>query len=288
MKTVITHDGTFHTDEVMAIAILTLAYPKIKIIRTRNEKKFSKADLRIDAGDKYNPLTGDFDHHQKEFKEKRNNGIPYASAGLIWKHYGNKITKSKKVLEYIDKKIIQGIDAGDNGIQTYSYKNVEPYTLYNLIISFNLDWKLNKMTEDQAFSKAVDLMKDVLKREINSIQAELSSEKKLLKLISKTNKEYLVIDSKLFWRKTLINKSKIKFVIRQQEDKIWFISAVPIKENSFESRALFPKKWGGLSTDKLPHVSGVEDALFCHKNLFAASAKSKEGAIQMVELALEK
>lgn len=33
--TVYTHDGAFHADEVMAIAILQLVYPTVKINRTR-------------------------------------------------------------------------------------------------------------------------------------------------------------------------------------------------------------------------------------------------------------
>ena len=32
------HEGKFHADDVFAAAILTLVFPKIKIIRTRDEE----------------------------------------------------------------------------------------------------------------------------------------------------------------------------------------------------------------------------------------------------------
>ena len=38
--------------------------------------------------------------------------------------------------------------------------------------------------------------------------------------------------------------------------------------------------------ETLQKVTGVEDAVFCHKGLFLAVAKSKEGAIKLAELAL--
>ena len=94
LSTVAVHDGTFHADDVFALAILKLVEPKIKIIRTREVDILKKVDIRVDVGRTYNPKTGDFDHHQKEFTNKRPNNIPYASAGLIWQHFGKTLTNS--------------------------------------------------------------------------------------------------------------------------------------------------------------------------------------------------
>ena len=55
---------------------------------------------------------GKFDHHQMDFNEKRENGIKYASCGLIWKNFGlNIINKlnvedKKAFFDIIDKNIV--------------------------------------------------------------------------------------------------------------------------------------------------------------------------------------
>ena len=51
-------------------------------------------DYVLDVGGEYNPKENKFDHHQEGWNEKRGNGIPYATTGLIWKEYGKKITDS--------------------------------------------------------------------------------------------------------------------------------------------------------------------------------------------------
>ncbi len=43
---------------------------------------------------------------------------------------------------------------------------------------------------------------------------------------------------------------------------------------------------GGLRDEELQKITGVEDAVFCHKGLFLAVSKSKEGAVKLAELAL--
>ncbi|MCK4552936.1 MYG1 family protein [Candidatus Pacearchaeota archaeon] len=287
MKTVAVHDGTFHADEVLAVAILRLLYPKIKIIRTRDPEKFNKADFRVDVGRRYNPKTGDFDHHQNEFNEKRKNKIPYASAGLVWKHFGMKLVNSKEGFDYIEEKIIQLLDAEDNGVQTYSNEIVHPYTLGNVIVSFNPNWQKRNSDKDKLFEKSVLFTKNLLKREIDFANGMIKANKIIKEAISKSNGEYIVLDHLIPWKKTVITKSNIKFVVHKQSDGNWFASAVPVKENSFESRKLFPRKWAGLEGKELTQITGVEDSIFCHKNLFAAVAKSKEGVIKLVEMALK-
>jgi len=42
-----------------------------------------------------------------------------------------------------------------------------------------------------------------------------------------------------------------------------------------------------LQDEELQKVSGVSDAVFCHRALFMVVAKSRAGAIQLAELALE-
>jgi len=288
MKSVAVHNGIFHADDVLSVAIIKLIYPKLKIIRTRDFEEIIKADFRVDVGEIYNPETGDFDHHQNEFNEKRKNGIPYASAGLVWRHFGNKLVNSKEAFDYIDERIIQALDAEDNGVKVYSQEIISPYTLGDVIGSFNPNWQEKNANKDEAFEGAVLFTIGLLKREIDFANGIKKAEKIIEELISKSNGNYLILDSFVPWEKIVVKNSKIKFVITKSvSNDYWNISTVPIKESSFKNRKDFPRKWAGLRDEKLAEVTGVNDALFCHKNLFVASTKSKEGAIKLVELALK-
>ena len=83
-----THSGKFHADDAWAVAVLDILYPGSEIIRTRDQSLIDAADFAIDVGGTWDPATGRFDHHQKGFDVTRQSGVPYASAGLVWKEYG--------------------------------------------------------------------------------------------------------------------------------------------------------------------------------------------------------
>ena len=74
------HDGRFHADELLAIAVIKVALPDRKIIinRSRDRYAWQHADLVIDCGGPNNP----FDHHYSG-APIHSNSIPYASCGLI-------------------------------------------------------------------------------------------------------------------------------------------------------------------------------------------------------------
>jgi len=290
MKTIATHNGKFHADDVFAAAILKLIFPKIKIIRTRNAEELKKADARVDVGGKYDHKTLDYDHHQAEFKEKRPNGIPYASAGLIWKHYGEKLTDSNEVWKIIEEKIILYIDAGDNGVKTYEAKIIEPYALDDIIDSLNPQWP-NKTEElyNTNFDEAVSLASKILKSEIESAKSLVKTREIIKEKIKQTDKEYLILNENMPFQEAVREESKkIKFVIKKDPaDDLWATIGVKKEPNNFEVRKEFPSSWGGLTNKDLAKISGVKDATFCHKKLFIAIAKSKEGAIKLTELALK-
>ena len=83
---VITHSGTFHGDDVLATVILNRALGDITVYRAIEvPKNVGKNVIVYDIG------LGKFDHHQKDEDRKRENGVPYAACGLIWKEFGKKI-----------------------------------------------------------------------------------------------------------------------------------------------------------------------------------------------------
>ena len=112
----ITHNGTFHADEVFATVVLSRILEKenIKLCRTSGITQEEKG-IVYDVG------YGKYDHHQPGGNGERENGVNYAAFGLIWKKFGKKYLESinvsniDDVWEAIDKKLVQNIDLIDNG-----------------------------------------------------------------------------------------------------------------------------------------------------------------------------
>ena len=87
-KKIVTHNSTFHADDVFAVATLLIIEPDAEVIRTRDENIISSADYVVDVGQIYDKDKKRFDHHQLGGAGKRDDGIEYASFGLVWKEYG--------------------------------------------------------------------------------------------------------------------------------------------------------------------------------------------------------
>ncbi|NCC71203.1 MYG1 family protein, partial [bacterium] len=138
---IVTHNEKFHADEIFACASLLLIFPDSEIIRSRDENDFRKADIRVDVGEKNNPETLDFDHHQRGGAGYRENGFPYASFGLVWKEFGKKICKNEEISKKIDRKLVQTIDALDFGYDFFTYSDIYPYTISDMISAFNPSWE---------------------------------------------------------------------------------------------------------------------------------------------------
>jgi len=281
---IITHDGKFHADEVCAIATLNILYPKIQIIRTRDESLFSSADFIVDIGRKFSPKKNYFDHHQLNFKEIRENGIPYASFGLIWKYFGKKLIENEKEFLEFDKKIVQFIDGYDSGSEIIK-DNLQIFSLSRIIANFNPIIEKNE-NGDECFLKAVNFVKQILERTIEKYNLISESRKIIEEEIKKTKKNYLILPREgLNWEKTLLDYPHFKFVIFPTPVE-WKSYGVFKNEFSFERRKDFPKNWAGLEKNELEKASGVKGAIFCHKKRFICTANSKEAIIELTKKAI--
>ncbi len=285
------HDGIFHSDDVFAVAILSLCLNKpLRIFRTRDQKIFAKMDYLLDVGGEYDPKKHRFDHHQKGWNEKRENGILYATSGLMWKEYGEKITGSREVVKRIDEKIIQCIDAEDNGTETYKhiFKDVNLYEIFDYINAFNPTWAEKTANSLKSFEKVVIFAKEILKREIKKTEDDILGEKKVQEIYRKTkDKRIIVLDENYSWRKVIGSHPEPLFIIKPNGNKKWYVNAVNLEDSRFNNRIDFPWNWAGKHGEELAKVSGVSDADFCHNRRFMCAAKSKEGAIALAKRAIE-
>ncbi len=286
------HDGDFHADDVFAVAILSLYLNnKLKIFRTRDQKILSKMDYVLDVGREYNPKERKFDHHQENWNEKRKNNIPYATCGLVWKEYGAEVTGSVEVANVIDEKIIQTIDAEDNGVEIYKsiFKDVNPYCVSDYICSFNPTWNEKKLSPLKCFENAVEEAKKILKRKIEEIKGDILGEERIKVIYEKTeDKRILVLDNNYSWKKAVSLYPEPLFVIKQVPDnKTWHMKAVSLNGFMFKRKLDLPESWAGKSGEELAKITGVQDAIFCHNGRFMVTTKTKEGAIKLAKLAIE-
>lgn len=80
-------------------------------------------------------------------------------------------------------------------------------------------------------------------------------------------------------------EGKILYVL-YSDGKGWRIQAVPKSVSSFESRKALPEAWRGVRDEKLDELTGVPGGVFIHASGFIGGHKTKDGALQLAELAL--
>jgi uncharacterized UPF0160 family protein len=287
-----THDGSFHADEVFAVAALGLLREPHEVVRTRDRDLLARADLRVDVGFRYDPSTGDFDHHQREFDGVRDNGVRYASFGLIWRKFGVRVCEGdEEVADAVDASLVQGVDANDTGQRLTEplIDGVHPLTVNGVIGAFNARWDetLTPEQERLRFDEAVDVARGIVAREVLSAAAGRRSARIVQEAIaSATDPRVVELPVNAPFKQVVVPEAPEALYVIYPKRQGFGLEAVPRELGSFENRRDLPAAWGGLEGDDLVAVTGVADALFCHAKRFLVVASSHAGIEQLARLAL--
>jgi uncharacterized UPF0160 family protein len=287
-----THDGSFHADEVFAIAALGLLDTPVEVVRTRDRDALAQADLRVDVGFRADASSGDFDHHQRDFDGVRGNGVRYASFGLVWREFGGRICDGdQEVADAVDETLVQGVDANDTGQQlTQSLVDgVRPMTVNAIIGGFNARWDdaLTPEQERARFDSAVALARDILVREVASVASARRSQRVVREAITAaTDPRVVELPANAPWKQVLVPEASDALFVIYPKRQGFGLEAVPRELGSFENRRDLPAAWAGLEGADLVTATGVEEALFCHAKRFLVVARSHAGIKQLAELAL--
>jgi len=284
-KTIVTHNGNFHADDVFSIAAFKCILPSFKLIRTRDVALIANADIVIDVGGEYDADTDRFDHHQRGGAGERENGIPYSSFGLIWQKYGLEICQGNQdVANAVDAGLVSNIDAIDCGHVEGASKGI---SLSQTISMFNPTWQ-EEGNFDACFDEAVDFASQVLTRFIASAKGGISAKDIVAKAIDTAeDPRVIVLEKYTPWKRTVHALSEeALYVVYPSQTGEWRIQTVPVELDSFEDRKSLPKQWAGLSDNELKEVTGIDDAMFCHNGLFIAGAESFESTMKMASIAL--
>ncbi len=296
--TLLTHDGDFHADDVFGIAVLLTLYPSAAVIRTRDEPALKRAvsdreTVVVDVGAVFDPALNAFDHHQLTFTEARPCGTAYAAFGLIWRAYGEAYLRAygvedellPGVLRYVDDRLVRGIDAVDNGaihwdaLPVGSTERLSPTTVSQLVADFapsplevahREDWR-------RGFDAAVTWSRATLARVVaRGVAYERGG-----RLIESADdgSSVLLLDRAVPWRgRTAPHHLCVVF---PAPDGTWFVQAVPPEHDPVAQKRPLPAAWAGLRHEALQRVSGVEEAIFCHRARFIAGARSRRGALAL-------
>lgn len=283
---IVTHDGIFHGDDVLAVAMLTIVYPDAYIERTRDLSDLPETAILVDVGG------GEFDHHHNHNHQERDNGYPYAASGLVWRAAGNLIIQMladaegvqvtlgdvTETFNYVDK-FVQEVDRHDCTGER------RPESFSSIISMFNGGWEDKPGT---GFEEAVSLAKTILKKMIKGKLSLFKARGMMDKVIEENlMTDILVLPKFIPWQSAVGQHPKaqqFKFVIFPTE-KDWMIQT--IKNGPSTYRVNLPSSWWGESAEVLQQTYGLEDAVFVHKNGFIAANKTLHGALEMAKLAIE-
>jgi len=282
-----THNGPFHADEVIATVILRKLYPEAEVIRSRDPRVLAACDIVYDVG------RGRYDHHSLE-KEYRDNGIPYAASGLVWRDFGRELLKREGLsgqeldafFQEIDEWLIQPIDALDNGYGIE--KSLPILDITTMIKQINPSWDAEE-SEEVRFAEAISFAQGVFDRFLEKLLAAQRAWPVVQAAFqNRPCPEIMVLETGCPWDRALMQldeKQEVLFVICPRNNGQFTVQGVPVEED-YTLRLPFPDPWAGLEGKELADVTGVADAIFCHSGLWLAVAGSLKGAVRLAELAI--
>jgi uncharacterized UPF0160 family protein len=320
MRKIVTHDGVFHTDEVMATAMLKICYNIEEIIRTRDEEIINSAKHNenyfvLDVGGEFNSYLNNYDHHQRSFiLSHPKTKIIYSAAGLIWRNYAHALIHKlipnandyhqDLIYGKMYNDIISVLDAHDNGnFKTRDeilVNNKNAINIANIVSMFNPAWEdnadtdieLQKQKEDKAFEEAVNVCMTIIKKYIEREYGELQAEEYVSSQLAKTNvdDEILVMEKFAPWKKALSEENKVlgdngyrfKVVVYPNKTDTQYI-AEAVKGPDGVDKFLFPKHLRGQPKESLMALTGCKSIEFVHRTGFLAVFNDKQELIDFVD-----
>jgi uncharacterized UPF0160 family protein len=293
----VTHSGGFHADELLSSVVLTRLFPQARIKRSRAPEWITPGPDRIiyDVGGAYDADASIFDHHQRG-APLRDDGQPFSSFGLIWKHYGRQYLAASNIPQAhidaihasFDVSFVLPVDLTDNGVlsPTGPLANL---TLPSLLETLKPDFdNADPDAETTAFHNALAIARSFVEANIARRAAKLRAETIVQQAIVATGSgRVLELPMGMPFRPAIVKAGAehLLFVVHPRE-KDWCLTTIRRGDDGFETRADLPATWAGLTGTELETASGITGASFCHNGRFVAAAQTREAALAMAELAV--
>jgi uncharacterized UPF0160 family protein len=285
VKSLGTHDGVFHADEVTACALLVLCelVDSHSIVRSRDPEVLNKCEFICDVGGDFDPQRKLFDHHQSDYEGS------LSSAGMILEYLRDQKKFTSQEYQFLNDSVIHGVDLHDNGRSPTQF---EGFCLFSHVVSnFNpVDYSATKEDRKEAFLEALDFVLAHLKRLLKRFNYIHSCESLVAKAM-KEGGEVLFFEKTIPWIESFFElggeKHEARFVVMPAGPH-WKLRGIPPSwKNRMKVRLPLPLQWAGLLVKDLEVETGIKGAVFCHKERFTSVWETKDAALKALDWILK-
>ncbi len=280
-----THNGTFHADEVTAAALL-IHYDlvdKEKIIRTRDKNILDQCTFVCDVGGEFDVKRKKFDHHQVSYQGD------LSSAGMIWAYLRDEGIVDQSTYVFLNHSLIQGVDAHDNGRVTLE----AGICSFSQVISnfVPIQYDASEDEQNKSFQSALEFVLGHLSRALDRFSYIKQCED-IVKSAMSNGREFLLFEKSMPWMDVFFDLGgeahPAQFIVMPSGNH-WKLKGVPpTSQDRMKVRTPLPNEWAGLLDEDLKRVSGISGAVFCHKGLFISVWETKEDALRALSYVLQK
>ncbi|WP_108623845.1 MYG1 family protein [Candidatus Similichlamydia epinepheli] len=278
-----THDGTFHADEVTACALLLICncIDRELIFRTRDPIVLDKYEYVCDVGGVFDQNCKRFDHHQIEYEGE------LSSCGMILNFLEESGSFSKLQATALRNTLVFGIDEDDCG----RYSKQKGVCTFSMVISnFNALRPFTREEQENAFHAALDFCLGYLRRFLKRQEHVLSSFETVKKTLQESNLA-LIFDESMPWVESFFLAGGADhpalFLVMPSHNE-WHLRSIPESlENPMRSRRYLPECWAGLFGEEFEKESKIKGGIFCHKNRFLSVWKTKKASLEALEFVLK-
>ena len=302
-----THNGPFHADDVVAGAIIGLAFRwKVEFIRTRDPEVLATAEVVYDVGGVYDPETCRFDHHQRGCDARWQRMNRLSSAGMLWSHYGLQLVRQEvgdmeedaevgEVWQEVYKTFIQFVDDLDNGGGPLTQGTLSDATFSSVIGDINCVGEATEADHFAAYMHAVELARGALLRRIRHAA---HSVRQRTAIRAHGSQRLLVLDEAVDPVLVAESTRDTLLLVVPQYGQWMVICVPPSRGERFQQRLPLPEEWAGRRGPALAEVLArgpAKDAAladttgatsFVHSGRFCGGMRTREGAIDLAHQAL--
>jgi len=284
VEKLVTHAGVFHADDVFSTAFLKMMFPDAEVIRTFKPEEYEGRDdvIIYDIG------RGKFDHHQSN-KEMRDENVPYAAFGLLWREFATQwlifndmYCGDDTVAKMVDEDFIYAIDAADNGVMLCDNKHITTAT--EIIKAFNPTWMDDSNSADKYFNQAVAMARIILRNEIYKCYTNYKATTIVMEAAEKAKADglnYVTLKKFIPWQGVICNNfPEMDYMIYPGQRGGYNIQAIPVEIGSTTSKKPFPEEWRGKSPDELKVIH--PELTFCHNSGFLCAVDTLDGCVEII------